>query len=802
MRDYRPCVKDGVVGIYDSANNTFSTSSGTTAFSSPGANATYFVNSGDETVGSAIWKFASSDLSINEPYVENNNLSFEGGAMKSGPAPLTLAGLNDFGGLFTVADGTLVADFGRGLAETDRLVLDGGTYCPLSSETLNVSFDAENPKISIPSSASGGFSAYGHPLSVTIGDDASAPLVFGTETFSPGRFILNDDYADNVLTFENGMSSASSMAIETASNVAVVKGDIDNAVNFSRYGNGTLVLEGSNTLASLFMHDAGTTVLASSSRETLGWAQVDRVSAVEGADLIVSNAYLKHTGKTGSITVNCGSTLEFVDSTVSAKSIYPANRPIKGSKTGMLLIDGTVFSADEIQAGYYHSANSNATSQIVITNGSTVTVGEFYGRHGSAVQYSGYLKVTDKASGSFRLSTSGASTFTYTLYGGTIERTHSGDSGWHVGMNQQKGNSKGHFYVYGGEVIMRCKNGYIGRYGNDKKDSGRDSGSVYVRGGSLTMPYSGCALYVGHGGNGFLESSGGVIDINGSVVAVLKTSATGRRGEVQLLSGGKLIAKSLYSTCTNDVAVLVFDGGNFVAKTGSAANFVYGFTEAYIGASGGTIDTAGQNLSVVQNFAAREGQTWDVPETGDALAAAPAFTKDGEGTLVFAGTNTYLCATAVSNGTLVATCDDSLPSTTTVRLGENGVLDLSGQENTVANLIGAGKVENGTINVTGTVYPGWGDAKTLTVSSLKAGRIEYAVSGDGTTGKLKVEGPLDLSGVEIVVDNADNAESGLEIIEAESITGVPTSVLSGRYAITVYGNGVRVGLAPTIILVK
>ena len=219
---------------------------------------------------------------------------------------------------------------------------------------------------------------------------------------------------------------------------------------------------------------------------------------------------------------------------------------------------------------------------------------------------------------------------------------------------------------------------------------------------------------------------------------------------------------------------------------------------------GATVDPAGFDLRVSQDFDARDGQTWDVDGTAAALAAAPAFTKVGAGTLTLHGTNTYLCATCVSNGTLAVTDAQSLPATTTLRVATNAVVDLSEKSHTVANLMGSGLVTNGTLTVTGTVWPGYPDAGTLTVNgaALAPAKLAYVLGEDGTCGRLAVGGALDLTGVEIAVDNLANKGKGsLTLVTAGSITGTPACSQQG-VVLVVTGNSVRLGVLGTTVIVR
>ena len=189
--------------------------------------------------------------------------------------------------------------------------------------------------------------------------------------------------------------------------------------------------------------------------------------------------------------------------------------------------------------------------------------------------------------------------------------------------------------------------------------------------------------------------------------------------------------------------------------------------------------------------------------SGDDLAALPAFTKAGEGTLTLIGSNAWACATCVSNGTLAASGEFSLPETTTLQLA-GGVLDLCGRTHTVSNLVGSGVVSNGALVVTGAVWPGHrGGVMEFRDATLSARKLSYAFGDDGKCGCLVMGGALNLDGVEITVDNADAKERpGVAIVHAASISGAPTSALVGSNALSVSANAVRVGLAGMWILMR
>ena len=267
VRDYRPCVSNGVAGLYDVVNDTFNPSSGSTALTAVGARVAGGAEVGDVVAGaSALWSQAIPDYTTALPFVEEQSLTFASGGSKRGPAPLTLSGANDWGGTFTVYEGTLVADFGQGLAATDNLVLNGGTYCPLTGNTFTGTFGEPDGQLLVAADAeAAGFSAYGHPLTVRLGDDPSKPLVASNETYALKKLILNDAYATDTLTLENGIDSlwgpSNSLDLAVCAGTAIVKGCISNDNTFIRSGDGTLVLEGTNSLRSVQIRGGGLTLV-------------------------------------------------------------------------------------------------------------------------------------------------------------------------------------------------------------------------------------------------------------------------------------------------------------------------------------------------------------------------------------------------------------------------------------------------------------------------------------------------------------------------------------------------------------
>ena len=744
-----------------------------------------------------------TDVTVTDP----DSQTFATGGSKSGAAPLVLTGANSWGGTFTVNEGALIADFGLGLASTDNLVFNGGTYGLHTGNTFNWTIGSGGGETSLGAGAatSLGFTAYGNPFSVVAGGNEVTPIEFGTASstgFNPTQFVLNDDWATDTVTFKNGITGANSdsskpnLKIYTGAADAVIEGDIS-GVNFYKLGAGRLVLRGANnSLGSLNLNsNGGRLVIAppdGAATTTLSLTGGFKTEA--NTEVVISNAVISHGGgmdcyKTRNVTlVGCRAT-------ASGDQNWKVGYDDTWSNAGLNLDGSTITTA-----GYVYLGKSQATSgYVVMTNNSSLTTSYLHALRGTMDQYDGTVRIQANNGNAGWLGQGG--TFTYRLWGGSLMQDNSGsNAGFAIGNSST---ATGKLYVYDGATFTA--NGvavYLA------KGASSDNGQLYVQGGSANMTRDGAILYVGYKGNGTAEvSNGGVLDVQkGNVVAVPQSqNVAGRTGTLRVTSGGTVKARRIYSNTTDSTATIVLDGGKVVANTGSTTNdLIYGFTTAVVGVGGAEIDTNGQDKEISQGFAARTGtgQTAPTATTGTELAALPAFTKTGAGTLSLTGVNDWLCATCVSNGTL-SVASGALPATI-LRLG-GGVIDLGGASHTVANLVGSGVVSNGTLTVTGTVWPGVGDSGILKIdasASISLSSIGCAVNGDGTCGCLEVDGTLDLEGVTVVGENLESKSKGLVVVRAASITGKPVTTRVDGMAVSSDGGRLAIGLSPLIFIIR
>ena len=803
VRDYLPAVKDGVAGLYDLKNNIFTASGNANSLSVVGeTNLTYSVDTGDTAVSfSPVWPTTATtppEYLAGVPCNDASDRVFASGGSKNGSAPLVLSGANDWGGSFSVNEGALIADFGQGLATTDNLVFNGGTYGLLTGAVFNWTIGSGAGETSIGTDVSEyGFTAYNHPFSVVAHGDASIPLEFGTASaagFNPTRFILNDDWAMETVTFKNGITGNNSDAskpvlrIYTGAADAVVEGALSN-VTLVKEGDGILSLRALNNSFGSIHPYGGTLVIAPPEGENQCTILHDHIynNTANAGSVVITNATITQTnarggdGKYLNQTWYGGTCVSLVGCRWNSTTggWYPGNRKGNGESAVLILDNSSLtISGDYIYPGNSGDGAANAKCDLILTNNATLTVVGFHGRQGSVRQYEGTsVYISQNAGGVFRLASGGTSSFDYYLYGGTLTQSHSGnDATFSLGMSTSGSGTegKGSLHIFeGGTFIAKGNDGYIGRYQKDK-------GFLDVCGGTAIMAKEGATLNVGYEGSGMCEvTDGGILDIQkGTIVAVPKRMTDkGRIGTVSVTSEGVIKARAIYSDTTNCTATLILDGGKVVANTGASEGFIHGFTAASVGLDGVKIDTNGQDLEIMQSFTAQTGEEAPTADTAVELAALPAFTKVGAGVLKLTGTNEWLCATCVSNGTLQVG-ERALPPTT-LRLG-GGVIDLDGNTHTVANLIGSGVVSNGTLVVTGAVWPGVGDSGTLKIDAtaeLSFAKLGCYVASDGSCGRLEANGSLDLTGVTIVGEGIENKiqNRGLTFVKASALIGSPIS---------------------------
>ena len=556
--------------------------------------------------------------------VIDNDMTSPLGFLKMGVNTLKLEGTNAWAGGSVVYKGVLQADFGVGLPNTTNVTLKGGT---LSSESgsITTALGTGSGQINIASGYDAGFSAYGTPLTVNIGGSSST-LQWGTAGFNPSILLLNEIGADNPLTFENALDIAGGerqIAVNaTVANADVtLTGDITDSVSggtLVKSGEGTLVVEGTASYNGTTYVDAGTVEMNAGAVHSLGELAVRGNGHLDvGADDI--------TQATGNLVLYGGNTSQL---TISGGSISNANNSAFigywASGLGSLAMsDGSLYFGNEFDLGVF--AGSSGTFAL---SGGKVTTRYFsLGRYGNG---------------------------TVTQSGGTFVQNglYAGD-GWRIGgWNDGADTGVGIYNMQGGVLDTLGHNIQIGANGSGTVNQsggtvfcggwpvvGRFSGGVgeyNLSGGVFNQTGSGNKFLISEYGTGTLNVNGtGVADLVGGLALSVGGAAT-----VNLETGGTIITPKVESF-GGPGSFFNFDGGTLQARgeNNTYSAFMQGLTTANVKAGGAVINSSNNTITVAQNL-----NSGAVSDGG--------LTKQGSGTLILSGANSYNGTTTVDDGVL------------------------------------------------------------------------------------------------------------------------------------------------------
>jgi fibronectin-binding autotransporter adhesin len=209
-------------------------------------------------------------------------------------------------------------------------------------------------------------------------------------------------------------------------------------------------------------------------------------------------------------------------------------------------------------------------------------------------------------------------------------------------------------------------------------------GNALNPGGTVTVNADMNVGGQGFGTLNFVTNGGGKLTVTGTLY--LSRFSQTADGTVNLNAGGTLVAAYVnngwgfhnnYPSPTNNPNAFNFNGGTLKAYVGSTI-FIQPYVNAVVQSGGAIIDDGGFNITVLAALVDGGG--------GGGL------TKQGNGTLILAGTNTYTGTTLVSSGTLG--CSVSIAGPVAVAsgaaiLGDTGTIGTFAINNTLTLAAGS-----------------------------------------------------------------------------------------------------------------
>ena len=652
-----PMVKNGRVGMYDTKRDKFYYSDTGTDFDlSYGPTR---IESSNPFFASAIYKAVTTGPEVFTPAIATMDATAYTnayGGILNGTATLTLTGENDWGGTFDVSNGTLVAAFGHGLANTDclRLASQQATSGTLGgyggwngSATALIGSGAG--QIYVPD---GSYIAYcaadGGDLEVDIGGVGAV----WTATSALRRFLFNGASGAGTLTFANPVSLPANITliVRTGFGKAIFAEDIVSAttdatgatVNTYDLGSsrvaddGVTVFQGTANRFKTLQVECGTLLLDSGSSTSL-----DGNFIVEGgAKFIATNATVRMTGNANylsGLTVKSGSA-EFHGGAFTASQIM-IGESVTSSEASAVFA-GKITLSENLNPSAYGSmtlyAGNTAGTPLVVTNGADVSIANlnFYRRN--IYQYGGDMVLRGNY-GVNEMGKGGASR--YVLRGGTLIAACASQ----FVPTEAVPEPKAWFVFAGGTLITRSNVKPVFFQNFSGESSVQVAGSM---GGTFQVDYNTSVT------NGLVDCSVLNNTWNYAPEDYLTAPAFRKTGVATLTLSGASSYK-----CATDVAA-----GTLALASGDAPGVLP--TTGVVRLTGGTLDLGG-NAQTVKSLVGTAGS----------VVNGSLIVTDG---ILPGGTNTvgsFTCGAALS-GTLYIDVD--AVSGTCDKIVAFGALDLSG----------------------------------------------------------------------------------------------------------------------------
>jgi autotransporter-associated beta strand protein len=516
-----------------------------------------------------------------------------------------------------------IANFGTPGAGHATVTLDDG-----NRTVGKINFQTGGPNFTIQRTGTNAIT-----LDADTGDDATINVQSGTQTIQ-APITAVDHLSVNV--FAGG-----------AVNGRLNLNGALTAPGMTKYGHGTLALNGTTTFTAPVLVKAGAV-------EITGAVSVSQYTSVGHAFAETASMTVRGSGSfTTGADLNIGDSGNSTDAATGTLTIQD-NAAVTINSTGGLFVGSGFF------------ANSKAV--------------------GTVNQSGGTLSANGNFDGAFIIGgrTSTLPTGTYNLSGGTVNaNTNVQIGGRATGtMNQTGGTFNAASYVS------------IGRYSGAV-------GSWNIGAGTLNQTNAATNLVVGEQGNGTLTLSGtGAINTASATRIGLSAGGSGTLN----LNGGTLTTTQVSKG--SGTATFNFNGGTLKAGAASTS-FLQGLTTTNVDTGGATIDTQAFTITVAQPL---------LHKASLGPASDGGLKKQGSGTLILTGANSFTGPTVINGGTLRV--NGSIAGTATV--------------NTGATLGGTGSISGlVTIADAGTFAPG-NSPGTLTIGSLilnNAAQLQIELGG-------------------------------------------------------------------------
>ena len=617
-------------------------------------NNTAFLRVGYADTAGGILNIASgSTLQVGQSARYANFIVGEGlgasGAVNQTGGTVTVKGSFNLGedggtGTYTISSGTLTIDHAN----------DGG-HTTLATIGMNLNA-AASANGAIAGTSTGSLVITGGTVDVTahLWDPAGHPGVYGQTELILGNRAVGGGAGNGSITQTGGVLQVDNPATLYLS--AVGNGAYNLNGGTLKIGGSSLqpkYLTGSGTYA--FNYGAGTIQVIGASLSTSVNFTLQPTSAgtASGFDTNGYDATLSgNIATTGTGQAGAGGN-GFFKLSAGTLNLTGGNRALNtfGVTGGTVAQSTGTTTATEFMVG-----TGSGFSGTYVLNGGSIAINPTLDAHGNLVTV-----------GSLRTGDYGG-TGTFTQNGGTV--TASNGAAFHIG-NQ---GGTGTYNLNGGTLTLVGDDNVLGRSTGSNPQS---TGTLNVAGGTLQLQGAG-ALILGNNtggvaaGTGTVNQTGGTVTVANDSYLYLSGFGTGTYN----LTGGTLAigANSLQAHYGASTSTYAFNfGGGTLKVVGSALTTNVAAT--LLAGTTSTIDTNGFNATF-----------------NGIINGSGNLSKQGSGTLLLGGSNTYSGTTFVTAGTLQLGAAGALSPNTTLQVSPGAIFDTNGFAPIVGGLSGTGQL--------------------------------------------------------------------------------------------------------------
>jgi autotransporter-associated beta strand protein len=635
---------------------------------------------------------------------------------KTGTGTLQLSGANTYTGATTINGGTLQISAANNLG--------AGTSLVLNAATLDVT--------------AGGFDL---ARAITLGGAGTLTVDSGTLTESGnitnGANLFTVSGAGNT-TISGVLGSGTGGLAKTGAGTLTLSGTGNAYTGATTVDQGALTLSGTSTGAgSLTISNTGTmnvTGTGTFGATIVGNRSGSGILNVNGGTMNVTGLSISFSAAntdtaTGSMNISAGTFTSSGDVVVG----------LGGTQTGKLVIDGgtmnvgttatkwmiigqwdTVSGEFDINGG---NLKLNTNTAIKFSSANTGTAGtNVINQNGGAITFYSDNGVTVGGTGDLDLQRSGAAAVnnTFNLNGGTLT-TPQVDSTLTTGTRT---------FNFNGGTLQAAKTNTtffnLGTGSGTARANVRNNGAI-IDTNTFDVTIAQALLHSNVGGDnatdgGLIKNSTGTLTLSGA--NTYNGNTTINAGTLTLANALALQNSTLASSSTG--GGLVFD------SSVTAHSFTFG------GLSGDHNITLADNAGTPNAIALGIGGNDQSTTYSGVLSGAGSIVKNGAGTLILSGLNTYTGATTVNTGELRAGGTSAFGNTSAVTLANTAgvVLNLNNNNTTLGSLAGGGTTGGNVSLGSGTLTVGGNNTSTA-----------YAGVISGTGGLTKIgSGTLTLDG--------------------------------------------------------